>query len=54
MDDDTTTASRLVKKLKLNYLVVMGGEELGHLYGGVMGLPITFLIDGPRKVQAQF
>jgi hypothetical protein len=54
MDDDTTTASSLVKKLKLNYLVVMGGEELGHLYGRVMGLPITFLIDGPRKVQAQF
>jgi thiol-disulfide isomerase/thioredoxin len=54
MDDDSATASRLVKKLKLNYPVVMGDEKLGQLYGGVMGLPITFLIDSQGKVQAQY
>jgi thiol-disulfide isomerase/thioredoxin len=54
MDDDSAAASSLVKKLKLNYPVVMGNEKLGQLYGGVMGLPITFLIDSQGKVQAQY
>jgi len=32
----------------------MGDEKLGQLYGGVLGLPLTFLIDSRGKVQAQF
>jgi len=32
----------------------MGDEKLGQLYGGVLGLPLTFLIDSQGKVQAQF
>jgi peroxiredoxin len=47
-------AGSLVRKLKLNYPVVMGDEKIGHLYGGVMGLPITFLIDKQGRVQAQY
>lgn len=54
MDDDPAAASSLVEKLKLNYPVVMGDEKLGQSYGGVMGLPITFLIDSHGKVQAQY
>jgi len=38
----------------LNYPVAMGDEKLGQIYGGVLGLPLTFLIDGQGKVQAQF
>jgi hypothetical protein len=40
--------------MKLNYPVAMGDEKLGQLYGGVLGLPLTFLIDSRGKVQAQF
>jgi hypothetical protein len=40
--------------MKLNYPVAMGDEKLGRLYGGVLGLPLTFLIDAQGKVQAQF
>jgi len=54
MDDDPAMAGSLVRKLKLNYPVVMGDEKIGHLYGGVMGLPITFLIDKQGRVQAQY
>jgi peroxiredoxin len=32
----------------------MGDEKLGELYGGVLGLPLTFLIDRQGKIQAQF
>jgi thiol-disulfide isomerase/thioredoxin len=54
MDDDPALARRMALKLKLNYPVAMGDEELGELYGGVLGLPLTFLIDGQGNVQAQF
>jgi thiol-disulfide isomerase/thioredoxin len=54
MDDDFSSARSLVNKLKLNYPVAMGDEKLGRLYGGVLGLPLTFLIDSQGKVQAQY
>ncbi len=54
MDDDPASARSLVGKLKLNYPVAMGDEKLGQLYGGVMGLPLTFLIDRQGEVDAQF
>jgi peroxiredoxin len=54
MDDDPALARKLYKKMKLNYPVAMGDEKLGQLYGGVLGLPLTFLIDSRGKVQAQF
>ncbi|MGA9673529.1 MAG: TlpA disulfide reductase family protein [Terracidiphilus sp.] len=53
MDDDPALARSLVRKLKLNYPVAMGDARLGKLYGGVMGLPLTFLIDRHGKVEAQ-
>jgi hypothetical protein len=40
--------------MKLNYPVAMGDEKFGQQYGGVLGLPLTFLIDCQGKVQAQF
>ena len=54
MDDDPALARKLYARLKLNYPVAMGDEELGHLYGGVLGLPLTFLIDRNGEVRAQF
>jgi hypothetical protein len=54
MDDDPALARKLCEKLRLNYPVAMGDEQLGLLYGGVLGLPLTFLIDAQGKVQAQF
>jgi cytochrome c biogenesis protein CcmG/thiol:disulfide interchange protein DsbE len=54
MDDDPALARRMATKLKLNYPVAMGDEELGELYGGVLGLPLTFLIDSQGNVQAKF
>ena len=54
MDDDPALARKLYKKMKLNYPVAMGDEKLGLLYGGVLGLPLTYLIDAQGKVQAQF
>jgi peroxiredoxin len=54
MDDGAAPARRLVSRLKLNYPVAMGDERLGARYGGVLGLPLTFLIDRNGIVRARF
>lgn len=54
MDDNAAPARRLVARLKLNYPVAMGDAKLGERYGGVLGLPMTYLIDKRGFVRAQF
>lgn len=54
MDDDPALARKLYAKLKLNFPVAMGDEKLGKLYGGVLGLPLTYLIDRNGEVIARF
>jgi hypothetical protein len=54
MDDDPALARKLYKKMKLNDPEAMGDEKLGQLYGGVLGLPLTYLIDSQGNVQARF
>jgi cytochrome c biogenesis protein CcmG, thiol:disulfide interchange protein DsbE len=44
MDDSDTAPRALMRRLKPGFPVVMGDEELGALYGGVLGLPVSFLI----------
>jgi cytochrome c biogenesis protein CcmG/thiol:disulfide interchange protein DsbE len=54
MDDATPEVIATVSRLKLNYPVLMGDEYLGAAYGGVLGLPVTFLIDREGKIQARY
>lgn len=54
MDDDATPVRGLAAKLRVNYPVAMGDEGLGELYGGVLGLPLTYLIDRDGVVRARF
>lgn len=53
MDDESTGVRPVVRKLKLDFPVVMGDEKLGNLYGGVLGLPVTFLLGRDGKVDAR-
>ena len=54
MDDDAAPARRLVERLKLNYPSAFGDARLAARYGGVLGLPLTFLIDRNGVVRARF
>lgn len=54
MDDDPAAALKAYKRQRLNYPVAMGDARLGGLYGGVQGLPLTFLIDRHGTIQARF
>jgi cytochrome c biogenesis protein CcmG, thiol:disulfide interchange protein DsbE len=54
MDDEAASVVSTIDRLKLTYPVVMGDEHLGAAYGGVLGLPVTFLIDRHGRVQARY
>ena len=54
MDDDAATAQRLVKRLRVNYPVVMGDEKIGAQYGGVLGLPLVYILGCDGTVRARF
>lgn len=54
MDDERAPVDKAVIKLKMNFPVVMGDAKLGDDYGGVLGLPITYLIDRGGKVAARY
>ncbi len=54
MDDDPAPVASFVRQHNLNYPVVLGDEKLGLLYGGVLGLPVTYLIDRKGIVRARF
>lgn len=53
MDDDAPPVRAVVRKLKLNFPVVMGDAKLGTLYGKVLGLPVTYLIGRDGTIRAR-
>jgi len=54
MDDAAPEVIATVSKLKPNYPILMGDEHLGTAYGGVLGLPVTFLIDRAGNIHARY
>jgi len=54
MDDDDVPVRAADRKLHVNYPIVLGDAKLGELYGGVLGLPVTYLIDRQGFIRARF
>jgi cytochrome c biogenesis protein CcmG/thiol:disulfide interchange protein DsbE len=54
MDDDAAPVRTVIQKLRIDYPIAMGDAALGQRYGGVLGLPFTFLIDRNGIVRAEF
>ena len=54
MDDDAAPARAMVQRLQLGFPVVMGDAQLGAEYGGVLGLPVTYLILRNGVIAARF
>ena len=54
MDDDSEPVKALVRQWNLNFPVVMGDEKLGLAYGGVLGLPVTYLIDRQGIIRGRY
>jgi peroxiredoxin len=54
MDDDSAQVVRAYEKYHLNYPVAMGDAELGGLFGGVFGLPLSYLIDPDGRIVGRY
>lgn len=53
MDDSTDPVHTFYQQFHMNYPVVMGTADVGSAYGGVLGLPIAFLIDRDGRIYAK-
>ena len=53
MDDSPDPVRTFYEQFHMNYPVVMGTAEVGSAYGGVLGLPIAFLIDRDGRIYAR-
>ncbi len=54
MDDATSPVKRVYEKFHINYPVVMGDADLGEQFGGVLGLPLSYLIDPDGRVVGRY
>ncbi len=53
MDDGPEPVREFYQRFKMNYPVVMGNARTGELYGGVLGLPIAFVIGRDGRISAK-
>jgi thiol-disulfide isomerase/thioredoxin len=54
LDDDSAPVRRAVGQFHVVYPVMMSDEELVELYGGVLGLPLSFVIDPSGRIVARY
>ena len=52
MDDSAATTKETMKKVPFDYPVVPGDAKFGNLYGGVLGLPLQYLVGADGKILA--
>jgi len=53
MDDGPEPVREFYQRFKMNYPVVMGTAKTGEIYGGILGLPIAFVIGRDGRIYAK-
>lgn len=54
MDDSPDPVRKFYAKYKMNYPVAMGTTKVADAYGGVLGLPLTYLIARNGRIIRQY
>jgi cytochrome c biogenesis protein CcmG/thiol:disulfide interchange protein DsbE len=54
MDDDAKPVRQFAEQYKLNYPVAVGDDNLADHFGGVLGLPVNFIIDRQGRIHAKY
>jgi cytochrome c biogenesis protein CcmG/thiol:disulfide interchange protein DsbE len=52
--DEKYKVEKFAKDFKINYPVVIGNEKVANDYGGIFGLPTTFIIDKKGNIVEKF
>ena len=50
LDDSSTPVRKLYQQLGMNYPVALADAALAERYGGILGLPVTFVIDREGRI----
>ncbi|MGB7553162.1 MAG: TlpA disulfide reductase family protein [Candidatus Korobacteraceae bacterium] len=54
MDDGPQPVREFYQQVRMNYPVALGTEKVAEAYGGVLGLPIAFLIGRDGRIHAKY
>jgi thiol-disulfide isomerase/thioredoxin len=55
MDTDGTDGVKdFVREFRIQYPIVMGDEKVAESFGGIIGLPTTFIIDRDGKIAKKY
>ena len=54
IDDDDRELRQFCRKLNVNYPVVKGNHSIADAYGGILGLPTTFLVGRDGRIHAKY
>lgn len=54
MDDDLKPVGPFYQEYKMNYPVALGNDKIAQAYGGILGLPVTFLIGRDGHIQEKY
>jgi cytochrome c biogenesis protein CcmG/thiol:disulfide interchange protein DsbE len=52
--DDAKPVRGFYQEYKLNYPVAVGDDKLADRFGGVLGLPVNFIIDRQGRIHAKY
>jgi thiol-disulfide isomerase/thioredoxin len=53
LDDDPAPVRPAYEELRMNYPVAIGDARLAERYGGILGLPATFLVDCDGRIASK-
>ena len=53
LDDSAEPVKGFYKEFKMNYPVALGDDKITELYGGIFGMPTTFLIGRDGRIYAK-
>ena len=53
LDDQTNPVRAFYEQFTINYPVAIGDANLAERYGGILGLPVSFLIDCDGRIHAR-
>ena len=54
LDDDPKLVRAFYQQLRMNYPVAIGDAKLAEQYGGILGLPVSFLIGRDGRIYAKY
>lgn len=54
MDDDVREVQRFLAAYPVTYPIVMGDAKFAEQFGGVLGLPLSYLVDAQGRVVARY